>query len=207
MQRAADKQELEAQPAQKKPRFLCYPDRISDAVRQALYDAESDGPLLNDQPIVMWCIENSSDGDGGHTALLYWPCNQLVGESVVRAMCYSSYSGSSARHSRLIKDMIALALGRLSDYKAAKPKHSQYADMKRRVVERFLLPGQPLSALGQWAMMIAEGNIDTQPYACSKHSNGCLNECELNPRLFYAHTYYTASSGIEDTVDDTSDSS
>ena len=198
MQRAADKRELEAQPPRKKPRFVCYPDRISEAVRQALYDADAKVPTLNDRPVVIWCVD---DSEGGETmALLYWPCDQLIGENLVRALCYGSLHNNKAQHARLIEDITELALGYLSDYKAAKPTLPQYAEMKKRVVDRFLSPGQPLSALGQLAVMAAEGNTDTQPYDWSKHGNGCINECELNPHLFYVHCRYTATSNGDNTV-------
>ena len=198
MQRAADKSELKGQPQQKKTRFVCYPDRVTDGVRLALYDARDKVPTLGDQPIVIWCFDDNGDRDA--MALLYWPCDQLIGEQLVRAVHDNS---DSKQHARLVEDLIEMALGYLCDYKAAKPTLPGYTAMKQRMVARFLNPGQPLSALGQLALLAAE-SVDTQPYDWSKHGNGVINESALNPHLFHVHCHYRSTVG-PDNAEDSSD--
>jgi hypothetical protein len=189
MQRQADAEnQLEAQPLRKKIRLVAHHDRLTEAIAAALSPPQ--GPL-NARPIVLWCIH------GPHTAtalaLLYWPCDQLVGEQLIRAL------REPLGRDILVWALIEMAQGYLSDYKAAKPTLPRYGEMKQQLVARFLKPGDPLSALGHLAMMQADHD-DTLPVDWSKHAIPPIKEHTLSPFLYYVHYTYNMDEEEEEEV-------
>lgn len=194
MQRANDGQELEGQAPQKKYRLAAYSDRIADAVQAALFNAQAEAPVLTSQPLVLWCTDE--DDEFQPQSLLYWPCNQLAGEQLIRAL----YSSGGDR-SRLVRALMDMARGYLSDYKAA--KHPPRAATKQWLVQRFLKPGQPLAALGVLCVLLPE-SVDIRPLARSKHAMDPISESRLDPHLFYVHCNYNGD-GADDDDDTTTD--